>query len=261
MNIFRYFGPQRVDCLEKEEVCFSPPTRFNDPFDLRPVFAPVTNRKYLKRIFRRGSGEIESRFASLPKSQRRKIVKRVRENSIAYYQANADRYAETYQQIFPETLDRYVGVLCCSAINDDLLMWAHYAGSHKGFVLEFDSENDEFKKLGDLHEVKYDKTRPIVDATKPVDLEFYIRKSPVWRDEHEYRILRHLNSCKRRSLDAGDFYFAPMPRSCVKAVYLGTRMDKDLVKQTSELMAGTPAHIYETRLHLQEFSLVFERIK
>jgi hypothetical protein len=44
-------------------------------------------------------------------------------------------------------------------------------------------------------------------------------------------------------------------------VYLGTRMDKPLATQISQIMEGTAAEIYETELHLQEFSLVFKRIK
>jgi hypothetical protein len=250
-----------VDCLLNEEVSFSPPSRFNDPFDLRPVFAPVTDRRYLRRIFRQGSGVVESRVAGLPKAERRRILKLVQKQSITHYRANADKFALAYQQNFPETLDRYVGVLCFSAVNDNLLMWAHYADCHKGFAIEFDSEDEEFKKLGDLHEVKYIKTRPIVDAAKPVTLEFYVRKSPEWGYEREYRLLRHLNACERRSLSAGDFYFVHMPRSCVKAVYLGTRMDKSLAQQISQLMSGTAAEIYETELHRQEFGLVFRRIK
>jgi hypothetical protein len=262
MRIFRYVSPQRVDYLLNEEVSFSPPSRFNDPFDLRPVFAPVIDEGYLKRIYKQGASDIvETRLTGLPTAQQKELEKQIEKLTIAFYRQQADKYAHAYQQTFPKTLDRYVGILCFSAANDNLLMWAHYADSHRGFAVEFDSENEEFKKLGDLHEVKYIKTRPIVDAAKPVTLEFYVRKSPEWGYEREYRLLRHLDTCEKRSLSAGDFYFAPMPRSCVKAIYLGTRMDKSLAQQILQLTSGTDAEIYETELHGQEFGLVFRRIK
>jgi len=262
MKIYRYFGPKRVDCLLNEEVSFSPPSRFNDPFDLRPVFAPVTDEDFLKRIYKQGSSEItEARFSGLPSAKKEELENKLEKLSIAFYRLQADKYAQAYQQTFPTTLDRYVGILCFSAINDNLLMWAHYTDSHKGFALEFDSEHDEFKKLGDLYEVKYDKIRAVVDPVKPPTIEFYIRKSLEWGYEREYRLLRHLNACERRSLAEGDFYFVHMPRSCVKAVYLGTRMDQNLRKEILQIMAGTSAEIYETELHQEEFSLVFKRIK
>jgi DUF2971 family protein len=262
MRIFRYVGPQRVDCLLNEEVSFSPPSRFNDPFDLRPVFVPVTDEDYLKRIYKQGGSEIiESGLSGLPSAQKKELEGQFEKLTIAFYRQQADKYAQAYQQTFPKTLDRYVGILCFSAINDNLLMWAHYADSHKGFALEFDSEDEEFKKLGDLYEVKYDRMRAVVDAVKQPTIEFYIRKSLEWGYEREYRLLRHLNACERRSLSAGDFYFVRMPRSCVKAVYLGTRMDRSLAQQISQVMSGTAAEIYETELHGQEFGLVFRRIK
>jgi hypothetical protein len=30
------------------------------------------------------------------------------------------------------------GVLCCTELECDLVMWSHYAQQHKGFVMEFD---------------------------------------------------------------------------------------------------------------------------
>lgn len=261
MKVFRYIGPARVDCLQNQEVCFSPPCRFNDPFDLRPVFAPVTDRHYLKRMTRGCMKAVESPAAGLPRGKRRKLEKQVERGTIAYYRQHADKFAEAYQAAFQEKLDRYFGVLCFSAVRDNLLLWAHYTDSHRGFELEFDTEDKEFKQLGDLHEIKYDPNRPVLDPVKQINIEVYNQKSREWGYEREYRLVRHLQACEKRPLPAGDFYFVHMPRSCVKAVYLGTRMEKTLATQILELMAGTPAQICETELHPREFKLVFKCIK
>jgi hypothetical protein len=261
MKVFRYVGPARVDCLQNEEVCFSPPVRFNDPFDLRPVFAPVTDRHYLKRIIRECTRAGEFPVVGLPRAQRRKLEKQVGKGAIAHYRENAGRFADAQQGAFQQKLDKYFGVLCFSTINDNLLMWAHYGNSHRGFVLEFDTEDEQFKRLGDLHAIKYDTNRPVVDPVKQITVENYNRKSLEWQYEREYRLVRHLQTCERRSLAMGDFYFVRMPRSCVKAVYLGNRIEKPLAKKIFEIMADTPAAIYETELHTLEFGLVFKRIK
>ena len=50
-------------------------------------------------------------------------------------------------------------------------------------------------------------------------------------------------------------------RRCVKAVYLGSRMDPAKAKEISTIMAGTPAELYQTELHSRDFGLVFRRTK
>ncbi len=203
----------------------------------------------------------ESAVAGLGRAQKRKIEKQVGKEATAYYRENAAKFADAYQGPFQQKLNTYFGVLCFSTVNDNLLMWAHYADSHKGFVLEFDTEDEQFRRLGDLHPITYDTNRPVLDPVKQITFDIYLRKSLDWQYEHEYRLVRPLQECEKRSLVAGEFYFVPMPRSCVKAVYLGTRMNEALAKQILELMAGTSAEICETELHPRQFSLVFKRIE
>lgn len=190
-----------------------------------------------------------------------KIEQIIEKEAIAAYLGNAEKFAQNYQMAFPQKLNAYFGVLCFSTSNDSLLMWAHYADSHKGFVLEFETEDNEFKELGDLYEVKYNKARPILDPAQTPTMEVYMRKGKEWEYEHEYRLVRSLPNCEKRLLADGEFYFVRMSRSCVKALYLGSRMDKFLATQISQIMAGTDAEIYQTELHLKEFGLVFNRIK
>jgi len=140
-------------------------------------------------------------------------------------------------------------------------MWAHYARSHEGFVLEFDSEEHDFEQLGELREVTYQPDRPILDPTKPPTIEPFLRKSPEWKYEQEFRIMRRLEMCERRSVKGADCFFVHLPRRCVKAVYLGSRMDPAKAKEISTIMAETPAELYQTELHSREFGLVFRLTK
>jgi hypothetical protein len=204
----------------------------------------------------------ESPAAGFKRGERRRLEKEVKKSAIATYRQIASSRADAYQPEFQNKLNRYAGVLCFSAVNDSLLMWAHYADCHRGFVLEFDTEDEEFQKLGDLYKVIYSKERPVLVIVNGITVDIYLHKSPEWEYECEYRLLRTLQACERRSIsNVGDLFFVPMPRSCVKAVYLGNRMDPTTAKQISGIMAGTPAELHQTELHLHEFKLVFKRIR
>jgi hypothetical protein len=47
-------------------------------------------------------------------------------------------------------------ILCLSKVNNNILMWSHYADSHKGVVLGFDFNKDN-KIFNNITPVKYDK--------------------------------------------------------------------------------------------------------
>jgi hypothetical protein len=259
MRIFRYLPPQRVDCLQKEEMCFSQPLRFNDPFDFRPAVEPVINTRLVKQQLS-GFPEIGS-LSHLSRSERRQQERKLLKEFIKNRKEIAPLSAERLQNGFWQILNKNLGILCFSAVKDSLLMWAHYASSHQGFVLEFDTEDEQFMKLGEAEEVIYGKIRHLLKQDHDPDVSFILRKSEEWRYEKEFRIIRKLNECEKRSIDGNDLYFVPMPRSCVKAVYLGNRMDMPLMKQISECMAGTTAQIFQMELHPQEFSLVPKPLK
>ena len=110
-----------------------------------------------------------------------------------------------------------IGVCCFSKNNTNLLMWSHYADSHQGICLEFDSKHEPFSKT---FEVEYKSEIPNINS----DLLFegeqnaeYIKKllsfkSIDWKQEEELRIF-HQESNKS--------YFYPI-RS-LKSIYFGLR--------------------------------------
>jgi hypothetical protein len=258
-RVFRYLPPKRVDFLRDEEVCFTPPLRFNDPFDIRPVFAPVTNRAYLKRKLKESEPSFEPLLAGLPRKEKKMLTRQVNKAAMAEYLKDPSKHAERYQTELPKRVNASTGVLCFSGVKDNLLMWAHYADSHRGFVVEFDTEDEGFRRLGELHQVRYRKDRPLFDVVKGPDMAIFLLKSQDWDYEKEFRIFRPLHGCLRRSMNGIDRFFAHLPRSSVRAVYFGNRMEAALKTEISEIMAGTPAKLYETELHTKQFSLDFRR--
>jgi hypothetical protein len=88
------------------------------------------------------------------------------------------------------------GVLSLSSINDDILMWAHYANCHRGLCIEYSRATDNI--LGrEAKVVRYHQTRPSVT---PDDLNRNLQagletlllvKSEHWQYEMEWRVIHH----------------------------------------------------------------------
>jgi len=210
-------------------------------------------------MFKESEPYFEPLLAGLPRKRRKRLARQVTKESMVQYRQNAATHAETYQTELPKRVNASTGVLCFSGLKDNLLMWAHYADSHRGFVVEFDTEDEDFRRLGELHEVLYRKDRPLFDVVKGPDMAIYLLKGLEWNYEKEFRIFRPLLGCERRSIHGTNCFFVRLPRSSVRAVYFGNRMETALKTEISELMAETPAQLYETELHTQQFSLNFRR--
>lgn len=121
-------------------------------------------------------------------------------------------------QIRKESLSK-IGVSCFSKNKSNLLMWSHYADSHRGMCLEFDSKAIPFSKS---LEVTYKSTIPKINMDSLLNEEFDIEfiknllsfKSIDWKHEEELRIFhQESNKC---------FVY---PSNSLKAIYFGIRSD------------------------------------
>lgn len=107
------------------------------------------------------------------------------------------------------------GVFCLTETRTNLLMWSHYANSHKGMVIGFDVEHPFFNQnlgatedhygidVGRIHRVMYSNYR----ATESVDAtDWYLLKSDEWIYEKEHRLILPLKKSGKvlRKLLNGD---------------------------------------------------------
>nr|WP_315151947.1 DUF2971 domain-containing protein [uncultured Flavobacterium sp.] len=126
---------------------------------------------------------------------------------------------ETLHNIRQESFSK-IGVSCFSKNNLNLLMWSHYADSHQGFCLEFDSSFEPFSKA---FEVTYKSEIPNINSDLLMNEEvgtesiktFLSFKSIDWEHEEELRIF-HKESNKS--------YF--YPTRSLKAIYFGLRANQ-----------------------------------
>ena len=177
---------------------------------------------------------------------------------------------ETYFPILSETTKRYSTIACFSESIDSILMWSHYADSHKGFVLEYDFRptlEQPIKNVG-LFPVVYSEERfDISDyiawaflriigfPAKMPDISASIKnalwKSGVWAYEKEWRMI---DSTPRDITDekASAIHYKPV------AIYYGRHISGDDKIRLHEVAKEKGIKEYE--MYLDYSSLKYEML-
>ncbi|MCX7174528.1 MAG: DUF2971 domain-containing protein [Proteobacteria bacterium] len=161
------------------ELMFSSPSAFNDPFEAKPQvrFAGTRNRihRYIEWLVRRhkwnGSPaerlirnrELESVFKSNPKAE--------------------------FERTLWELLNDY-GVLSLSEDALHPLMWSHYADSHRGICIEFDAAQHFFQYARKVnYELDYPSIDPMSHLPEEVNEIAILTKADFWKYEKEWRVI------------------------------------------------------------------------
>ena len=144
-------------------------------------------------------------------------------------------------------LHNTAGILSLSETPDNLLMWAHYAEGHTGFVLVLDGSHDFFKENDSLigfaepERVAYRSERPrmtIEETSKEAALkEIFFVKGLDWKYEKEWRYLKALADTDKRLRDADnpDVNLFKLPPKCVIGVILGCYRSQKLEEKILSL--------------------------
>ena len=188
------------------------------------------------------------KYRSLSGSSRDRTIKAISENEI--YFANRHQFNDPLdcklkihglstqdQAKIDSTLDA-TGIFCLSEVNDNPLMWSHYADSHKGVCIEYSTSGDDL--FGhELTPVRYAKSYPTLSTSDNADAvycrNYLSTKSDHWEHESEWRIFfdqlgvqwlkqpEELSAvilgCKISSEDTGEIFQAVNFRSVQTPVY------------------------------------------
>lgn len=227
-----------METFSNSSVYFSSPDQFNDPFDCkvellldgtedewkqyigeklkihRPSFSPADRLVEMNRIIRSGN----------------------------------------YKKLNPTISTRAAkeaGVYCVSAVNDDILMWSHYANAHRGICIGFRAKvQDYFFRRS--QEVKYFETYPstrIFDSDEKRMETALLAKSAHWSYEKEFRIIEPHGS--------GVHQF---PEELLVEVILGCQIsddDKKTVLEWAHKRLHRP-RVFIARKKSREFGLFIE---
>lgn len=233
---------ERKDILKNGKIRFSPIGQFNDPFELEPTITPLS-RNYLGYISRLSEEEI----VDINHSEEDRIFSSERECQI-----------DEYQKIYKEKISRY-GVLSLTS-NDDvnpflsvsvpekkdprtnILMWSHYAKSHSGFVIEFDTQ---FLPGSEIVKVEYSNNRDYLTFADINDSNFqkiFYRKSKEWEYEQEYKVVLPLSEA---SIIDEKYHFFDFNKKRIRSITFDCMMDEEKKQEIIDLIT-----------HDDEFELV-----
>lgn len=157
--------------LENHKIYFSSCKEFNDPFESAiNILSGYTPQQYYESfIFGGMSPEVSKELT-------RQIVSGIIDG-------------ETLLKQLTREVISSVGYYCMTTKPDNLLMWAHYADSHRGVCIKFDILKDLDTFLVPLP-VDYNEQYIDFNMLNSDLLSVLRRKSPDWEYEDEYRIIK-----------------------------------------------------------------------
>lgn len=176
-----------LDIVENSRIYLSPPTAFNDPFDCMPPVRCILNDEefssyLLKQMLRR--------YPQYTEQQVNQYLHTVVGNG--ELDPRHEPLASQAQKMAHDEMFKSLGVYCASEKNNDVLMWAHYADSHRGICLEFNG-NSGIMRLA--KKVTYANSRPTVRLFDTIHnaatemMNATLAKSLHWDYEKEWRIV------------------------------------------------------------------------
>jgi hypothetical protein len=251
MSVYKYVTPDRVDVLRNGRVRFTQAAALNDPFEAHPCLTVLREsfekreRALLKSLGGRfpvhsiGAGEI-----MIPLKVRDGVAK------------------------FQRELATQWPMLSLTRKRNNLLMWPHYADSHRGFVIGFDDENPFFhqetpRTMSPLMQVQYSSKRPVVSRFEELADNLheivFLTKGDQWSYEEELRMFAKPKAANSVQRDDGGFeiYLFDLEPDIFTEIILGHWMSQ---REKDEIAALAKEkypqiEVYEARLNETDYDL------
>ena len=218
MILYKYMSLERKNFWTDYKLRFTQPSAFNDPFECLPSYSFIPEQLMPKHA---GFGELAALFYGLEKDSS---------------QFNDD-----------------TAIFCMSQVWDSVLMWAHYADSHKGFAVGFDMSHPffDFEKPYGTRKVRYCKSRPKSTEINIMDEMYY--KLDVWSYEQEWRLCRDVY--KADETINNNIYLFRIPKESIKSVYFGICMTENEKIDMYQRVLQTGIQCYQVMRNYQTFDL------
>ena len=170
-SIYKYM-PYRKDFLNNFLLRISQKNALNDPFEIEPSLKWWADLLLETKMYRFGNteDEIMGFIRKQPKSS-------------------------NWRHLGTDLFKRH-GIISFTTRKKDILMWSHYADSHKGILVEFDNSHNFFNRqflnqsnnaVGKLTKVIYSSQR--LQSIKQNLSSPFFHKAKEWEYENEYRLL------------------------------------------------------------------------
>ena len=236
-TFLKYCSDRRVESLFKNhEIRFTQPWALNDPLEFNPILRFKNNgQNYVRYLF----DDI------LLPSEEDKLRMRLIEQQINQF-----------------------GILSLTKILDSFDMWSRYANGHKGFLLEFKSDFNEYPCMLSQEGKKYPVNKVIYVDEYAIDIdlltdvqsnislkrfneEMFYNKVSRWKSEVEYRLVRALTDypgyqpLKNTPHRDHKPYVFNFDLNCIESVIFGTCMSAENKKAIMSFCKGYDIGFYQ----------------
>lgn len=232
-SLYKYVTTERIDILQEGLIRFTSPNFFNDPFEFSPIVTLLDDDVFMNDL---------------------KVPKHLRHDSSVLSVFN--------NTLYKTLCDTFV-VLSLTETFDNLLMWSHYTDSHKGFILEFDTEHDFFddKKVVFFDRVDYSSARFNFTLSTDIELKNFLAKGDVWGYEKEWRVVSKKEYAKEiKNKDSSEvIYLFDIPFSALKSVIFGLNASSTFIDKTKKLILEKQLNhisIFKMEMHDTDYALV-----
>lgn len=256
---FRACNEFSMDAFQNDIIYAVTADKFNDPYDTLVRYDLEGIQKWVNTVMNTETlGQMKTWYAQgwdLPKEVKHVLPKEMTDvlrtsllsiEDIKDFDGRIEdtrqkmiSLVETYFPILSETSKRFSAIACFSESIESILMWSHYANSHKGFALEYNFRpmlKQPIKNVGlfpvvyseerfDISDyIAYEFLRILGIQAKMPDMSASIKnalwKSDIWAYEKEWRMI---DSTPRDITDdkASAIHYKPV------AIYYGRHMSGD----------------------------------
>ncbi len=249
-KLYKYqpYNTQTLDNLKNRRIWFSKPSKFNDPFDCAIHFeVSLHTAEDWEVLYKKYADEV---------TEKEKFEAKYLTNGDVN-KAFKDEAIIGLKKAFNERVEimrNQRGVACFSEVVDNILMWAHYADGHRGFCLEFDTNDEAFSKA---HPVLYSDLLPTLNLVsvlvKNSDdnlMDIVTTKASLWAYEKEWRLF-HKEGDKEYGLSV----------NVLTGIYFGCEMPFVHKEIISLILAGSPTKLYEMQKVDGKFKVDFRAVE
>jgi hypothetical protein len=248
-----YFNDFNRKTLFDQEVYLATMSQFNDPFEGQLPFRYYPEEVTPENIYLKLLETGKALYPHLSKIELEEYAyKRQQENFM-----EDDNHLEEVQKLYVGSIEEHYGILSLAKSPINYLMWSHYADSHKGFSIGFDTSQIVHSCEGLIRKVAYQDNLPYLhfldEEEKANDFHSLIcTKSAAWKYEDEYRVTKY----------GGAKSIVKYPKEAIKEIFLGVKMAQTEKVQIIDFVKAEKidCEIFEISLSKKKFELDSLRI-
>ena len=253
--LFKYITWEKdyhKNLIIENEFFFSSAEKFNDPFDSSvPLRYDLGTEEQILERYKAHTSQLHPQLT--PSEVERVARNEMRINNIKDPQ-NVERLLQKNRQWI---IEKY-GIFSATSDNKNILMWSHYANSHKGICIRINIDlflnfiKYDCAKRGILivwDKIEYQTDYPLLLPFELSDIDFVLKtlliKSHHWEYEKEYRFIL---------LDKPNTIIK-VPPGIIDQIILGCNISKRDKKELSEISKSKKIELLKAKIKRNSFGL------